>query len=206
MCAVLLGVAAAVSSCKTVAAGRVSVLERSGSFYRELYPGVHWINPFADRIRPVFWPGYNAPADTMPLTQSAWSVLARTETRDGQTVTLQTVVFFTLQDASSAAYTQLPLAELLETHARDILTRLVHRLTWEELFTVSPPAGAGNDGRPQDAREALQTALTQELNRRAQHWGLSVEQAEITQIVPGAELVQLMQRRLRELYAGQPEK
>lgn len=228
MCVLLLGAAAAVSSCKTVAAGRVMVLERRGRFYRELYSGIHWINPFLDKIRPVQWPGQSA-KPTLPLDESVRKLTVSITTKDGYDLYAETNLFFALEDASLAAYTQTPLAELLDAHTQDVLARLARRENWETLFTVSPSAQKALSQRlntlinqytaPEDVKanygkisqtinqfptgkDDLQAALQNELARRAQNWGITVGRTEIAQLLPGAELRAEMDRRIRADYAA----
>lgn len=228
MCVLLLGAAAAVSSCKTVAAGRVMVVERRGRFYRELYPGIHWINPFLDKIRSVQWPGQSA-KPTLPLDESVRKLTVPITTQDEYDLYAEIHIFFVLEDASLAAYTQTPLAELLDAHTQDILARLAKRENWEKLFTVSPSAQTALSQRldrlmshyttPEEVKknygqisqtinqfptgkDDLQAALHTELARRAQHWGLAVSRAEIAQLLPGEKLRAEMERRIRADYAA----
>lgn len=232
MSAVLLGAVAAVGSCKTVAPGRVMVVERKGRFYRVLYPGIHWLNPLTDKIRPVQWPGYPS-AQTLPQEESSLRMSAPLTTQDGYGFMAQVLISFALEDAELAAYTQTPLEELLITHTQDILARLAKREKWEALLTVSPKAekalqqaldkaskkyenSPNNRAAEKEFRhiihqfptgqDELQAALKTELSRRAETWGLTVTRVTIAELIPGADLVAEMDRRIRADYASRRTK
>lgn len=130
-----------------------AVVLRFGRYHRDIGPGFHWILPF--RCEHVL--STNVVPETMNVGPQSLT------TRDGQSVTLGTVVTFEIEDAKRFLLEVEGANQVIEDAAYGAQAQVVMARSWEELQTVDLP-----------------NELAKEVRKRARRYGVKVIDVQVS--------------------------
>jgi regulator of protease activity HflC (stomatin/prohibitin superfamily) len=155
-----------------VTQGYEYTLERFGRYVRTLYPGIHFIVPFVERV------GARVSVMETVLDVPSQDVI----TRDNAAVTVDGVVFFKVIEASKSAYKVANLKQAMTNLTMTNIRTVMGSMDLDELLSN---------------REAINARLLGIVNGAAGFWGTQVTRIEIKDIMPPRDLVDSMARQMK---------
>ena len=166
---VLLALARTVRIVPQASAG---IVERLGRYQRTLDPGLHFLVPFVDRLR--------------PLVDMREQVVAFPPqpviTQDNVTISIDTVFYFTVTDAFRATYEVASLLVAIEQLTVTTLRNVIGSLSLEDVLT---------------SRDKINADLRIVLDEATERWGLRVNRIELKSIDPPASIQEAMEKQMR---------
>ena len=143
---------------KVVPQSEVYVIERFGKFQRTLPAGLNLIVPFLDTV------SHRISVLERQLPEFRISVI----TRDNVEVDLRATVFYRISDAPRSVYRIRNVDDALHTEATSIVRSAAGRLELDDL---------------QSSRESMNQEIGQNLQAKAEDWGLKISSTAITDVV-----------------------
>ena len=166
---VLLALARTVRIVPQASAG---IVERLGRYQRTLDPGLHFLVPFIDRLR--------------PLVDMREQVVAFPPqpviTQDNVTISIDTVFYFTVTDAFRATYEVASLLIAIEQLTVTTLRNVIGSLTLEDVLT---------------SRDKINADLRIVLDEATERWGIRVNRIELKSIDPPSSIQEAMEKQMR---------
>ena len=148
------------------------LVERLGRYQRTLDPGLHFLVPFIDRLR--------------PLVDMREQVVAFPPqpviTQDNVTISIDTVFYFTVTDAFRATYQVASLLFAIEQLTVTTLRNVIGSLSLEEALT---------------SRDKINADLRIVLDEATERWGLRVNRIELKSIDPPSSIQEAMEKQMR---------
>ena len=172
--AVLIVVALFIASraIRVIPQARAAMLERFGRYRRTLDPGLTFVTPFIDRVRPLI------DLREQVVTFSPQPVI----TEDNVVVAIETVLYFTITDARAASYEIANPLQAIEQLTVTTLRNVIGGLTLEETLT---------------SREGVNTELRGALDEATGKWGIRIDRVEIKSVSPPADIKEAMEKQMR---------
>ena len=172
--AVLVVVALAIASraIRVIPQARAAVLERFGRYQRTLEPGLTFITPFIDRVRPLI------DLREQVVNFSPQPVI----TEDNVVVNIETVLYFTITDAQAASYEIASPLQAIEQLTVTTLRNVIGGLTLEQTLT---------------SREGVNTELRAVLDEATGKWGIRINRVEIKSVTPPPDIKEAMEKQMR---------
>ena len=172
--AVLVVVALVVASraIRVIPQARAAMLERLGRYHRTLEPGLTFITPFIDRVRPLI------DLREQVVNFSPQPVI----TEDNVVVAIETVLYFTITDARAASYEIASPLQAIEQLTVTTLRNVIGGLTLEQTLT---------------SREGVNTELRGALDEATGKWGIRIDRVEIKSVSPPADIKEAMEKQMR---------
>ena len=143
---------------KVVPQSEVYVIERFGKYQRTLPAGLNLIVPFLDTV------SHRISVLERQLPELRTNVI----TRDNVEFDLRATVFYRISDAPRSIYRIRNVDDALHTEATSIVRFAAGRLELDEL---------------QSSRESMNQEIGQNLQAKAEEWGLNITSAAITDVV-----------------------
>jgi regulator of protease activity HflC (stomatin/prohibitin superfamily) len=169
---VVVAVAIASRAIRIIPQARAAVLERLGRYHRTLEPGLTFITPFVDRVRPLI------DLREQVVNFSPQPVI----TQDNVVVAIQTVLYFTITDAKAATYEIASPLQAIEQLTVTTLRNVIGGLTLEQTLT---------------SREGVNTELRAVLDEATGKWGIRINRVEIKSVDPPADIKAAMEKQMR---------
>src|SRR3954470_3420695 len=148
------------------------IVERLGRYHRTLDPGLHFLVPFIDRLR--------------PLVDMREQVVAFPPqpviTQDNVTISIDTVFYFTVTDAFKATYEVAALLFAIEQLTVTTLRNVIGSLSLEDALT---------------SRDKINADLRIVLDEATERWGLRVNRIELKSIDPPSSIQEAMEKQMR---------
>jgi regulator of protease activity HflC (stomatin/prohibitin superfamily) len=148
------------------------IVERLGRYQRTLDPGLHFLVPFIDRLR--------------PLVDMREQVVAFPPqpviTQDNVTISIDTVFYFTVTDAFRSTYEVANLLVAIEQLTVTTLRNVIGSLSLEEVLT---------------SRDKINADLRIVLDEATERWGLRVNRIELKSIDPPGSIQEAMEKQMR---------
>src|ERR1700722_15607530 len=157
---------------RIVPQARAGVVERLGRYNRTLGPGVTGLVPFVDRLRPL-----------IDLREQVVSFPPQPViTEDNLVVNIDTVLYFTVNDARSATYEVANPLQAIEQITVTTLRTVIGSLTLEQALT---------------SRDHINAQLRGVLDEATNKWGIRVNRVEIKSIDPPPSIQEAMEKQMR---------
>jgi regulator of protease activity HflC (stomatin/prohibitin superfamily) len=157
---------------RIVPQARAGIVERLGSYSRTLGPGPAMLVPFVDRLRPL-----------IDLREQVVSFPPQPViTQDNLTINIDTVLYFTVNDARSATYEVANPLQAIEQITVTTLRNVIGSLTLEEALT---------------SRDHINAQLRGVLDEATNKWGIRINRVEIKSIDPPPTIQEAMEKQMR---------
>jgi regulator of protease activity HflC (stomatin/prohibitin superfamily) len=151
---------------------RARNVERLGRYHRTLEPGISFIVPFVDRVKPL-----------IDLREQVVSFKAQPViTEDNLVVYIDTVLFFQVTDPRAADYEIVDYIKAIEQLTATTLRNVIGTLDLEESLT---------------SRDRINTALRGVIDDASGKWGIRVTRVEIKAIEPPPSIKDAMEKQMR---------
>jgi regulator of protease activity HflC (stomatin/prohibitin superfamily) len=157
---------------KIVPQARAGIVERLGRYNRTLGPGMTYLVPFVDRMRPL-----------IDLREQVVSFPPQPViTEDNLTINIDTVLYFTVNDARSATYEVANPLQAIEQITVTTLRNVIGSLTLEQALT---------------SRDHINAQLRGVLDEATNKWGIRINRVEIKSIDPPPSIQEAMEKQMR---------
>src|SRR6201991_1199824 len=161
-----------VRSVRIVPQARARNIERFGRYRKTLEPGMNFIIPFVDRVKPL-----------IDLREQVVSFKgAPVITEDNLVVLIDTVLFFQVTDPRAADYEIVNYIQAIEQLTATMLRSVVGSMDLEESLT---------------SRDKINNMLRGVLDEASGKWGIRVARVEIKAIDPPKSVVDAMEKQMR---------
>jgi regulator of protease activity HflC (stomatin/prohibitin superfamily) len=168
----LLLVIVTMKTVRIVPQARARNVERFGRYTKTLGPGMNWIVPFVDRVKPL-----------IDLREQVVSFIGqRVITEDNLVVSIDTVLFFQVTDPRAADYEIVNYIQAIEQLSATMLRSVIGSMDLERTLT---------------SRESINTQLRGVLDDASGKWGIRVTRVEIKTIDPPQTVKDAMEKQMR---------
>src|ERR1700683_3137262 len=157
---------------RIVPQARAGIVERLGRYNRTLSPGLAILMPFVDRLKPLIDLGEQV------VSLPAQPVI----TSDNLVVQIDTVLYFTVNDAKSATYEIANPLQGIEQITVTTLRNVIGSLSLEQALT---------------SRDHINAQLRGVLDEATGKWGIRVNRVEIKSIDPPGTIQEAMEKQMR---------
>jgi regulator of protease activity HflC (stomatin/prohibitin superfamily) len=169
---VFVALVVAARTIRVIPQARAAMLERLGRYHRTLEPGLTFVTPFIDRVRPL------VDLREQVVNFSPQPVI----TEDNVVVAIETVLYFTITDARAASYEIASPLQAIEQLTVTTLRNVIGGLTLEQTLT---------------SREGVNTELRAVLDDATGKWGIRIDRVEIKSVSPPADIKEAMEKQMR---------
>ncbi len=157
---------------RIVPQARARNVERFGRYTKTLEPGMNWIYPFIDRVKPL-----------IDLREQVVSFTGqRVITEDNLVVSIDTVLFFQVTDPRAADYEIVNYIQAIEQLTATMLRSVIGSMDLEQTLT---------------SRETINTQLRGVLDDASGKWGIRVTRVELRTIDPPQTVKEAMEKQMR---------
>jgi regulator of protease activity HflC (stomatin/prohibitin superfamily) len=157
---------------RIVPQARARNVERLGRYRKTLEPGMNFIIPFIDRVKP-----------TIDLREQVVSFQGqRVITEDNLVVSIDTVLFFQITDPRAADYEIVNYIQAVEQLTATMLRSVIGSMDLEQALT---------------SRDKINTMLRGVLDDASGKWGIRVTRVEIKAIDPPQSVKDAMEKQMR---------
>src|SRR5438270_5144657 len=157
---------------RIVPQARAGIVERLGRYHRTLSPGLTILMPFVDRIKPL-----------IDLREQVVSFPPQPViTEDNLVVGIDTVLYFTVNDAKSSTYEVANPLQAIEQITVTTLRNVIGSLTLEQALT---------------SRDHINAQLRTVLDEATGKWGIRINRVELKSIDPPGSIQEAMEKQMR---------
>jgi regulator of protease activity HflC (stomatin/prohibitin superfamily) len=169
---VLIAVITVMRSVRIVPQARARNIERLGRYRKTLEPGMNFIIPFVDRVKPL-----------IDLREQVVAFKgAPVITEDNLVVLIDTVLFFQVTDPRAADYEIVDYIQAIEQLTATMLRSVIGSMDLEQTLT---------------SRDHINNMLRGVLDEASGKWGIRVTRVEIKAIDPPKSVVDAMEKQMR---------
>jgi regulator of protease activity HflC (stomatin/prohibitin superfamily) len=159
-------------SVRIVGQARARNVERFGRYRKTLEPGMNFIIPFVDRVKPL-----------IDLREQVVSFTGQSViTEDNLVVQIDTVLFFQVTDPKAADYEIVNYIQAIEQLTATMLRSVIGSMDLEQTLT---------------SRDKINTLLRGVLDDASGKWGIRVTRVEIKAIDPPKSVKDAMEKQMR---------
>ncbi|HEY9524709.1 MAG TPA: SPFH domain-containing protein, partial [Thermopolyspora sp.] len=157
---------------RIVPQARVGNVERLGRYHRTLFPGLNFVIPYIDRVRPL-----------IDLREQVVSFRPQPViTEDNLVVDIDTVLYFQVTDPRAAAYEIANYIQAIEQLTVTTLRNVIGGMDLEKTLT---------------SRDTINSQLRGVLDEATGKWGIRVNRVEIKAIDPPKTIKEAMEKQMR---------
>ena len=157
---------------RIVSQATAGIVERLGRYHRTLDPGLHFLVPFVDKLRP--------PVD---LREQVVAFPPQPViTQDNVTISIDTVFYFQVTDPARAMYEVANLLVAVEQLTVTTLRNVIGSLSLEDVLT---------------SRDKINAELRLVLDEATDRWGIRVSRIELKSIDPPTSIQEAMEKQMR---------
>jgi regulator of protease activity HflC (stomatin/prohibitin superfamily) len=168
----LLVLVTVIRSVRIVPQARARNVERLGRYRKTLEPGMNFIIPFVDRVKPL-----------IDLREQVVSFTGQPViTEDNLVVQIDTVLFFQVTDPKAADYEIVDYIQAIEQLTATMLRSVIGSMDLEQTLT---------------SRDKINTLLRGVLDDASGKWGIRVTRVEIKAIDPPKSVKDAMEKQMR---------
>jgi len=161
-----------IKTVRIVPQARARNIERFGRYRKTLEPGMNFIIPFVDRVKPL-----------IDLREQVVAFKGQPViTEDNLVVLIDTVLFFQVTDPRAADYEIVNYIQAIEQITATMLRSVIGNMDLEETLT---------------SRDKINTMLRGVLDDASGKWGLRVTRVEIKAIDPPKSVIDAMEKQMR---------
>jgi regulator of protease activity HflC (stomatin/prohibitin superfamily) len=157
---------------RIVPQARAGIVERLGRYHKTLNPGMTLLMPFVDRLRPLI------DLREQVVTFPPQPVI----TEDNLVVGIDTVLYFTVNDAKSATYEVANPLQAIEQITVTTLRNVIGSLSLEQALT---------------SRDHINAQLRSVLDEATGKWGIRINRVELKSIDPPGSIQEAMEKQMR---------
>ncbi|HEX4060019.1 MAG TPA: SPFH domain-containing protein [Streptosporangiaceae bacterium] len=169
---VIIAAVTVLRSVRIVPQARARNVERLGRYRKTLEPGMNFIIPFVDRVKPL-----------IDLREQVVSFKgAPVITEDNLVVLIDTVLFFQVTDPRAADYEIVDYIQAIEQLTATMLRSVIGSMDLEQTLT---------------SRDHINNMLRGVLDEASGKWGIRVTRVEIKAIEPPKSVVDAMEKQMR---------
>jgi regulator of protease activity HflC (stomatin/prohibitin superfamily) len=169
---VLFFIYVAAKTVRIIPQARAGVVERLGRYSRTLQPGLTIVVPFIDKVKPL-----------IDLREQVVAFPPQPViTEDNVSLSVDTVLYFTITDPKSATYEIANPLQAIEQLTTTTLRNVIGGLTLEQTLT---------------SRDQINAQLRIVLDEATGKWGIRVNRVEIKSIDPPASIQEAMEKQMR---------
>ncbi|HEV2450335.1 MAG TPA: SPFH domain-containing protein [Streptosporangiaceae bacterium] len=169
---VVLAILTVLRSVRIVPQARARNIERLGRYRKTLEPGMNFIIPFIDRVKPL-----------IDLREQVVSFKGQPViTEDNLVVLIDTVLFFQVTDPRAADYEIVDYIQAIEQITATMLRSVIGSMDLEQTLT---------------SRDKINNMLRGVLDEASGKWGIRVTRVEIKAIDPPKSVVDAMEKQMR---------
>jgi regulator of protease activity HflC (stomatin/prohibitin superfamily) len=167
-----LAVITVLKAVRIVPQARAGNVERLGRYYRTLEPGLNFVIPFVDRVRPL-----------LDLREQVVSFRPQPViTEDNLVVDIDTVLYFQITDPRAAEYEIANYIQAIEQLTVTTLRNVIGGMDLEKTLT---------------SRDTINSQLRGVLDEATGKWGIRVNRVEIKAIDPPKTIKEAMEKQMR---------
>ena len=157
---------------RIVPQAKAGIVERLGRYHRTLNPGMTYLVPFVDRLKPL-----------IDLREQVVSFPPQPViTEDNLVVGIDTVLYFTVNDPKSVSYEVANPLQAIEQITVTTLRNVIGSLTLEQALT---------------SRDHINAQLRSVLDEATGKWGIRINRVEIKSIDPPGSIQEAMEKQMR---------
>ena len=157
---------------RVVSQAQVQVVERLGKYSKTLDPGLHVLVPFLDSVKA-----------TLDMREQVVAFPPQPViTRDNATISVDTVLYYTVTDPVRATYQVAQLISAVEQLTITTLRNVTGSLTIDEALT---------------SRDKINADLRIVLDEATEAWGIRVSRIEVKSIDPPVSIQEAMEKQMR---------
>ncbi len=173
----------------------VIVIERLGSFYRILHPGLHFIVPFIDQPRAILWTfikedsrgkaayRFNDYVQRIDLREAVYDFPKQSViTKDNVTIEINALLYYQITDPKAATYEVANLPQAIEKLVQTTMRNIIGALDLDETLT---------------SRDKINEKLRHVLDDATDKWGVKVNRVELQEIMPPSDIQAAMEKQMR---------
>ncbi|GIQ90373.1 stomatin family protein, partial [Kipferlia bialata] len=173
------------------------VVERFGRFSHLLQPGLHFLTPWVDRIRPLVWRNYtyelSRAGATLHIDQKNESHIDLREnildlplqvviTRDNVAINIHPMILYHIASPLRAVYEICDLSQAVEKLVQTTLRAIVGSMGLDDTLA---------------SREEINRALMQKIANVCINWGIELHKVELLEINPMKDIMRAMHEQLK---------
>lgn len=172
----------------------VIMIERFGSFYTMLQPGIHFIVPFIDQPRMVLWTFVKEDArgkatyrfteyvTRIDLRESVYDFPRQSViTKDNVTIEISALLYYQVTDPKAVVYEVANLPQAIEKLAQTTMRNIIGALDLDETLT---------------GRDKINEKLRHVLDDATDKWGVKVNRVELQEIMPPPVIQEAMEKQM----------
>jgi regulator of protease activity HflC (stomatin/prohibitin superfamily) len=173
----------------------IIVIERLGSFYRILEPGIHFIIPFIDQPRAILWTfvkedsrgkatyRYTSYVDRIDLREAIYDFPRQSViTRDNITIDISALLYYQITDPKATVYEVANLPQAVEKLVQTTMRNIIGAMDLDETLT---------------SRDKINEKLRHVLDDATDKWGVKVNRVELQEITPPGDIQAAMEKQMR---------
>jgi len=174
----------------------VIMIERLGKYNKMLKSGIHFIIPFADQPRRVFWtfvkeapsaPGkmyrYNELLERIDLREAVYDFPKQNViTRDNVTMEINALLYYQITDPERAIYEVSNLPQAIEKLTQTTLRNVIGALDLDGTLV---------------SRDQINEKLREILDEATDKWGVKVNRVELQEVNPPQDIRVAMEKQMR---------
>ncbi len=175
----------------------VVIIERLGKFHKVLDAGLHFVVPFIDRPKVVYWTfvedfsernkiyyrRYVKRLERIDLREAVYDFPKQhVITRDNVSMEINALLYYQITDPVSAVYEVLDLPQAIEKLSQTTLRSVVGSMDLDETLS---------------SREKINEKLREILDEATDKWGVRVNRVELQEVNPPTDIRVAMEKQMR---------
>ncbi len=173
----------------------VVMIERFGCFHKMLTSGLHFVVPFMDQPRSVYWTflkddprgkvvyRYNSFIERIDLRETVYDFPRQSViTRDNVSIEISVLLYYQITDPKAAIYEVADLPFAIEKLTQTTMRNIIGSMDLDETLT---------------SRDRINEKLRHVLDDATEKWGVKINRVELQEIMPPVDIRQAMEKQMR---------
>jgi regulator of protease activity HflC (stomatin/prohibitin superfamily) len=173
----------------------VIMIERLGKFHKILQSGIHFVVPFVDQPRKVFWTfikedpnrrhiyRYTELVERIDLREAVYDFPKQNViTKDNVTMEINALLYYQITDPMYAVYEVTNLGQAIEKLTQTTLRNIIGSMDLDETLS---------------SRDMVNEKLREILDEATDKWGVKVNRVELQEVNPPIDIRTAMEKQMR---------